>query len=84
MIYILLIHSFKIKLGSVSAILKRHEVPTRPQGLSVEQLQDAVLMYAQGNSLAVIGSKLGVDSGTVHNRLRLQGVQMRDTHGRER
>jgi hypothetical protein len=41
-------------------------------------------MYAQRNSLAVIGSKLGVDSRTVDRRLRKQGVQMRDTHGRER
>jgi DNA-binding CsgD family transcriptional regulator len=75
---------FGIDRRTVSAILKRHEVPTRPQGLSVEQLQDAVLMCAQGNSLAVIGSKLGVDTGTVYNRLREQGVIMRDTHGRER
>lgn len=29
-------------------------------------------MYAQGNSLAVIGSKLGVDSRTVDKRLQGQ------------
>jgi hypothetical protein len=74
---------FEIDRRTVSAILKRHEVPTRPQGLSVEQVQDAVLMYAQGNSLAVIGSKLGVDTRTVDHRLQGQGVQMRDTRGRK-
>lgn len=75
---------FKIDRRTVSAILKRHDVPTHPRGLSTEQIQQAVLMYAQGNSLAVIGSKLCVDVSTVHNRLREQGVQMRDTHGQER
>ena len=74
---------FEIDRRTVSAILKRHEVPTRPQGLSAEQLQDAVLMYAQGNSLAVIGAKLGVDTRTVEHRLQGQGVQMRDTRGRK-
>lgn len=69
---------------TVSAILKRHEVSTRQSGLSADQVRRAVQLYAQGNSLAVIGSKLGVDTGTVHNRLREQGVVMRDTHGRER
>jgi DNA-directed RNA polymerase specialized sigma24 family protein len=50
--------------------------------MAPEQIQRAVLMYAQGQSLAKIGTQLGVDAGTVHARLREQGVQMRDTHGR--
>jgi hypothetical protein len=74
---------YQIHRRTVSAILKRHGVePPRRQELSSEQIQHAVLMYAQGNSLAVIGSDLGVDAGTVHARLREQGVRMRDTHGR--
>ena len=68
---------------TVSAILRRHGVSTRQPGLSTKQVRLAVQLYAQGNSLAVIGSKLGVDTGTVHNRLLEQGVKMRDTHGRE-
>jgi len=75
---------YQIHRRTVSAILKRHGVEPRRQELSSEQIQHAVLMYAQGNSLTVIGAKLGVDSGTVHIRLREQGVQMRDVHGRER
>ena len=73
---------YGIHRRTVSAILKRHGVPTRPSGLAPEQVQRAVLMYAQGRSLAKIGKLLGVDAGTVHARLRQQGVQMRDTHGR--
>jgi DNA-directed RNA polymerase specialized sigma24 family protein len=64
--------------------LKRHGVSTRQSGLSAEQVRQAVLLYAQGKSLAIIGNELGVDTGTVHNRLREQGVTMRDTHGRQR
>ncbi len=74
---------YGIHRRTVSAILKRHGVPTRATGLSPEQIQHAVLLYAQGQSLAKIGRALGVDAGTVHGRLREQGVPMRDTHGRE-
>ena len=73
---------FGIHRRTVSAILKRHGVPTRASGLSPGQIQRAVLMYAQGQSLAKIGKTLGVDAGTVHSRLREQGVKMRDTQGR--
>jgi predicted DNA-binding protein YlxM (UPF0122 family) len=75
---------YRIHRRTVSAILKRHGVEPRRQELSSEQIQHAVLMYAQGNSLAVIGSTLCVDTSTVHDRLREQGVIMRDTHGRKR
>ena len=74
---------YDIHRRTVSAILKWHGVPTRASGLSPEQIQHAVLLNAQGQSLAKIGKVLGVDAGTVPRRLREQGVQMRDTHGRE-
>jgi DNA-directed RNA polymerase specialized sigma24 family protein len=74
---------YGIHRRTVSAILERHSVPTRASGLAPEQIQRAVLMYAQGQSLAKIGKLLGVNAKTVHTRLREQGVQMRDTHGRE-
>ena len=75
---------YGIHRSTVSAILKRHSVSTRQSGLSADQVRRAVMLYEQGKSLAVIGSKLEVDTGTVHNRLREQGVIMRDTHGRAR
>ncbi len=75
---------FGVHRSTVSAILKRHGVSTRQSGLSANQVDEAVLLYGQGKSLAIIGNKLGVDTGTVHNRLLEQGVIMRDTHGRER
>lgn len=75
---------FGVHRSTVSAILKRHAVSTRQSGLSAEQVRRAVLLYGQGKSLAIIGNELGVDTGTVHDRLRERGVVMRDTHGRER
>ena len=75
---------YGIHRRTVSTILKRHGVPTRASALSPAQIQHAVLLYAQGQSLAKIGKALGVDAGTIHVRLREQGVQMRDTHGRDR
>jgi hypothetical protein len=42
------------------------------------------MLYADGLSLAKIGSRLGYHATTVHLALRAAGVQMRDTHGRER
>jgi DNA-directed RNA polymerase specialized sigma24 family protein len=59
-------------------------VSTRQSGLSADQIDQAVLLYGQGKSLAMIGNELGVDADTVHARLREQGVSMRDTHGRKR
>jgi len=70
---------YSIHRRTVSAILKRHGVPTRASGLTPEQIQRAVLMYAQGQSLTKIGKLLGADATTVHTRLREQGVKMRDT-----
>jgi DNA-directed RNA polymerase specialized sigma24 family protein len=58
-------------------------VPPGLSGLSPEQIQHAVLMYAKGQSLVTIGKLLGVNAETVHTRLREKGVQIRDTHGRE-
>jgi hypothetical protein len=54
------------------------------QGLSPKQIEEAVRLYEAGWSLARIGTKLGVDAGTVQAGLRERGVKMRDAHGRAR
>ena len=73
---------YQVHRRTVSAILHRHGGPTRASGLDPEQIDRAVLLYTEGQSLATIGNVLGVDAGTVHARLRERGVPMRDTHGR--
>ncbi|WP_280244770.1 helix-turn-helix domain-containing protein [Nocardia abscessus] len=54
------------------------------QGLSEEQVDEAVQLYEEGWSAQRIGDKLGVYPQTVRRRLLERGVRMRDTHGRER
>lgn len=76
---------FGIDRSTVSNHLKRMGVEMRRQGLSEEQIEEAVRLYVEQRwSLVRIGEKLGVDHGTVWNRLRERGVRMRDTQGRNR
>lgn len=75
---------FKINRVTVSKHLERAGVTKRPRSMSQVQIDEAVQYYAAGQSLEKIGNRLGFDSTTVLKELRLRGVQMRDTHGRER
>ena len=64
--------------------INRAGVPKRPRSMNNAQIDEAVQCYADGQSLDMIGNRLGFDSTTVLKELRLRGVRMRDTHGRER
>lgn len=75
---------YSLSQGSVLKILHSHDVTMRRQGLTGEQIANATDLYGAGQSLAKIGIKLGVEAGTVRRALLKQGVQMRDTHGRQR
>ena len=75
---------FGIERRTVSAILHRHDVPMRRQGLSDDQVNDAERLYQQGWSLARIGNHMDVTADTVRTRLLERGVTMRDTQGRTR
>lgn len=76
---------FGIDRSTVSSHLKRMGVEMRRQGLSADQIEEAVRLYAEQRwSLVRIAEKFGVDHGTVWNRLRERGVRMRDTQGRKK
>jgi len=75
---------FGIKRQTVSVILKRREVRMRRQGLTLEQVDEAVRLYGVGWSLARISIKFDTTANTVRSRLLERGVRMRDMHGRER
>lgn len=75
---------FKINRVTVSKHLERAGVTKRPRSMSDVQIDEAVKDYASGQSVEKIGNKFGFDSTTVLRELRRRGVQMRDTHGRER
>ena len=55
---------------TVSDILTGHGMVIQVSGLSPEQIQHAVLMYSQGQSMAERGTLLSVDTGTLHGRPR--------------
>lgn len=82
------IHELAKKYGvhraTISGHLDRTRVSKRSRSMSEVQIDEAVEDYAAGQSLQKIGHRLGFDSTTVLKALRLRGVKMRDTHGRER
>jgi hypothetical protein len=55
----------------------------RRQSLNAEGLAQAVRLYEDGWSLALIGNRLGVDATTAWTALKSQRIAMRDSHGRE-
>ncbi len=75
---------FKIHRNTVSGHLHLRDIKMRGQSMTEEQVDLATRLYQQDWSVARIGSHLGVNGGTVWLALRARGVQMRDTHGRER
>ncbi|WP_157608736.1 helix-turn-helix domain-containing protein [Saccharomonospora glauca] len=64
--------------------LRARGVKIRREGPSAEQVGEMCSRYAQGESLATVGEKVGFDAGTVRNHLIAAGVTLRDCHGRER
>jgi DNA-binding transcriptional ArsR family regulator len=73
---------FGIHRNTVSLHLHRHGVTMRRRGLDPSQVDHAVRLYQDGQSLARIGDRYDVDPSTVHTALRARGVHLRDTHGR--
>lgn len=73
----LLATKFKIHRTTVTGILARSGTQIRQPGLANEQILRAIDLYKFGNSLAAIGSELGVDAETVRRYLKSHGVTMR-------
>ncbi len=71
---------YGIHRGSVSKHLREHGVPPRKVGLDETQVQEAAKLYARGESLAAIGKRMGVDKGTVRQRIVEMGVEMRSQY----
>lgn len=62
--------NYRITRQTVAIILRRESVPLRRNGLSSEQVAQAIQLRSQGMSLKAIGKQLGVDGATVWRRLR--------------
>lgn len=70
--------------GTVSVHLSKAQVGRRPRSMTEEQINQAVVLYEQGFSLARVGEQLGFTAWTILRALRDRGVAIRDTHGRPR
>ncbi len=56
----------------------------RSRRLTPAEVSEAVLLYADGWSCQRIGDQLGRSHKTIWLALKREGVQLRDSHGRER
>ena len=79
-----LCNTYGLGKSTVLGLLADAGVVTRCQGLTPEQVTEAVRLYEAGWSLARVATQFGVSTRHVHDRLRAAGVVMRDSHGRLR
>ncbi|MET8425087.1 hypothetical protein [Nocardia sp. NPDC004860] len=71
--------------GSILEILRTGGAAIRQQRrLSSEEIDQAIVSYQDGQSLATIAEQLGVQAATVRSALVRRGVPRRDSHGRPR
>ena len=73
---------FNVNRRTISEVLNREGVARRVRPLTERQIDQAVILYEAGLSLAKVGRVIGARPRTIQLRLRERGVQMRDTHGR--
>lgn len=75
---------FRCARQTVALRLKAHGVQLRNRTATAEEIAQVVALYASGLSLAGVAEKTRFSSKSVLNYLRGEGVQLRDTHARER
>ena len=75
---------FGIRRATVSERLKKAGVSMRCQSPRSELINSMAGLYESGLSLAAVGDRVGTSPGTVRRYLLIAGVQMRDSHGRQR
>ena len=79
-----LAEEFSIRRATVSERLKKAGVSMRCQPPRSELINSMTGLYESGLSLAEVGARAGTSPGTVRRYLLIRGVQMRDSHGRQR
>jgi transposase-like protein len=75
---------WSVSRKTVAEHLRRAGVTPRHRGLSPEQVQAAIALYATGWSSVRIGEHFGCDHGVVLRALQRSGVPRRDSHGQSR
>lgn len=80
-----LVTTFGVHRNTVIAHLDREGVPRRRQPtLSEDEVVEASRLYASGDSLALIGKRLGFDPKTVRKALAEVGVSIRPSNRNRR
>ena len=69
---------------TVSARLKKAEVSLRLQSPTTNVIDSMINLYSSGLSSIEIAERLGFCANTVRKSLQEKGIQLRDTHGRDR
>ena len=72
---------YGISKTRVATILREHGVTLRRQGLTDEQVREAIKLYAAGRSLAWLATRYDVSPMTVSTALRRQRVELRTRPG---
>ncbi|SHU41877.1 Helix-turn-helix domain of resolvase [Mycobacteroides abscessus subsp. abscessus] len=72
---------FGVSKGGVLKLLADHQVPMRYQPMTVDEIDQAVQLYAtDGFPIRIIAKKLGKSKDSVRKALRARGVVMRPAH----
>jgi hypothetical protein len=72
---------YQLGKGTVLKLLREHGVAMRRQGLSPDEIDEAVGLYAAGWSLAKIGERLGRAHTVIRKALLDQGMHLRPRNG---
>jgi hypothetical protein len=72
---------YGISKTRVAIVLRKQGITMRRQGLTDDQVDEAVGLYSTGKSLAWISSRYNVSDTTVAAALRWRGVQLRPRRG---
>ncbi|WP_370185735.1 hypothetical protein [Aeromicrobium sp.] len=75
---------FRCARQTVALRLKAHGVVMRNQPATTEEVAQVVELYLSGLSLAGVSERTRFSAKSVLNYLRAEGVQLRDSHGRDR
>lgn len=75
---------FRCTRQTVALQLKEHGVVMRNQPATAEEIARVIELYASGLSLVGVAERTRFSPKSVLNYLRAEGVQLRDTHGRDR
>lgn len=75
---------FRCARQTVALRLKEHGVVMRNQPATAEEIAQVVELYGSGLSLVGVAEKTRFSAKSVFNYLRAEGVQLRDSHGRDR